>query len=184
MTDTTLNRYLAQGTHTQRLAFTPVPATPASGPNPSTTWYETDTATFWAWDFVGTAWHQITAGAAVITTTLGITIDGGGAPPATGIKGDLFIPVACTVVEAVMLADVAGSAVIDVWRAAIGTYPPVVGGSIVGADPPTLSTASHSTDTTLTGWNTALLANDTLRFNLNSASTLNRISLALKVTVP
>lgn len=184
MSNTRLNDFLSSGTHAQRLAFVPNPATPPSGNNPTYFFFETDTLTAWAWDFLGAAWHQVLAGASVITTTLGITIDGGGSVPAAGVKGDLFIPVACTIVEAVMLSDVAGGAVIDVWKAAIAAYPPVVGGSIVAAAPPTLVAANHSTDVTLTGWTTALAANDTLRFNLNSASTLTRVGLTLKVTVP
>jgi hypothetical protein len=43
MTDLTINRYVASGTQAQRLAFTPAPATPASGPSPLCIWYETDT---------------------------------------------------------------------------------------------------------------------------------------------
>ena len=43
MSDTTLNRFLASGTQAQRLAFTPNPATPASGPDPLCFWDETDT---------------------------------------------------------------------------------------------------------------------------------------------
>lgn len=43
MTDLTINRYIASGTQAQRLAFTPAPATPASGPSPLCIWYETDT---------------------------------------------------------------------------------------------------------------------------------------------
>lgn len=43
MSDTTLNRFVASGTAAQRVAFTPAPATPASGPSPLCIWYETDT---------------------------------------------------------------------------------------------------------------------------------------------
>lgn len=179
-----LNEWISSGTHAQRLLFTPNPATPASGPSPSAFWYEDDTFNMYAWNFAAATWNLVTGAAPTITTTLGITIDGGGSVPSTGVKGDLFIPVACTIVEAIMLADQTGSAVIDIWKAAIAAYPPVVGGSIVSAAPPTLSAANHSTDLTLTGWTTALAANDTLRFNLNSISTIQRVSLALKLTVP
>jgi hypothetical protein len=43
MTDLTINRYLCSGTKAQRIAFTPAPATPASGPSPACVWVETDT---------------------------------------------------------------------------------------------------------------------------------------------
>lgn len=62
MSDTTLNRFLAQGTNAERLAFTPSPPTPASGPDPGYLFYETDTDTLWSWDDVGSSWTQITSG--------------------------------------------------------------------------------------------------------------------------
>lgn len=68
MTDTTLNRYLASGTAAQRAAFTPAPATPASGPNPSYMWLETDTGDTYAWNFGGSAWVKINAGKFPITS--------------------------------------------------------------------------------------------------------------------
>ncbi len=65
MTDSTLNRFLASGTNAERLAFTPDPPTPASGPMPTYIWFEEDTEDTFAWDFAGSAWVQINAGAGV-----------------------------------------------------------------------------------------------------------------------
>ena len=48
---------------------------------------------------------------------------------------------------------------------------------------PTISSATNSQDTTLTGWTTSISAGDTLRFNINSASTVTRLNLVLTVTV-
>lgn len=107
--------------------------------------------------------------------------DNSGAVLATGIMGDLRIPFACTILEATLLADQSGSAVVDIWKVALASYPPVVGNSIVASDPPTLSSASHETDTTLTGWTTSIAAGDCLRFNLNSVTTITRLTLVLKV---
>lgn len=50
MSDTTLNRFLARGTNAERLAFTPVPPTPASGPDNLYVFYETDTGNVFMWD--------------------------------------------------------------------------------------------------------------------------------------
>lgn len=60
MTDTTLNRFLSRGTNAQRLAFTPSPPTPASGPSPLYIWYETDTGDTYAYDG---SWHKVNSAA-------------------------------------------------------------------------------------------------------------------------
>jgi hypothetical protein len=54
MADSTLNSFLASGTSTERLAFTPNPPTPPSGPNPGYFWFETDTGITYSWN--GTQW--------------------------------------------------------------------------------------------------------------------------------
>jgi len=59
MSDSTLNRFLASGTAAERAAFTPDPQTPASGPDPTYVWLETDTGNTYAWDFGGAAWVQV-----------------------------------------------------------------------------------------------------------------------------
>jgi hypothetical protein len=60
MTDSKLNQFLSRGTNAQRLAFTPSPPTPASGPSPTYLWYETDTGFLFAYD--GAAWHSVAPG--------------------------------------------------------------------------------------------------------------------------
>ncbi len=115
---------------------------------------------------------------------LGITIDGGGSAPSTGQKGFIYVPYACTINSVTMLADVSGSAVIDIWKVPYGSFPPSVANSITAAALPTLSSQQNSQDTTLTGWSTGknISAGDVLAFNVNSASTLTRVQLTLKVT--
>lgn len=56
MSDATLNRFLAYGTDAQRLAFTPAPPTPASGPSPAYVWFATDTKHLWVYD---TGWEDL-----------------------------------------------------------------------------------------------------------------------------
>jgi hypothetical protein len=60
LSDTTLNQFISRGTNAQRVAFTPSPATPASGNNPSYIFYETDTGNTYMWD--GSAWQKINTG--------------------------------------------------------------------------------------------------------------------------
>lgn len=60
MTDSALNYYLASGTNAARLAFTPSPPTPASGPGMLYIWYETDTGNTYAYH--GGSWSKVNTG--------------------------------------------------------------------------------------------------------------------------
>ncbi|MFN8621169.1 MAG: hypothetical protein U0869_10535 [Chloroflexota bacterium] len=110
------------------------------------------------------------------------TIDGGGAAITTGIKGDIHFPFAWTINQVTLLADAAGSIVIDLWKASYASYPPTVANTITAAAKPTLATAAKSKDATLTGWTTAVAADDVLRINVDSAATVQRVLVALKGT--
>jgi len=117
--------------------------------------------------------------------TRGITfaIDGGGSALTTGIKADVYVPYGCTITAVTLLADQSGSVVVDIWKAAYASFPPTVANTITASALPTISSATHAQDTTLTGWTTTVSAGDTLRFNINSASTITRLNLTLTVTV-
>ena len=114
--------------------------------------------------------------------TLGLSFDGAGAVLATGVKGDLYVPFACTITGVVMLADVSGSAVIDIWKDSYANYAPTVADTITASAKPTISSGIKSLDTTLTGWTTAIAAGDSLRFNLDSVATITRLTLQLTVS--
>lgn len=109
-------------------------------------------------------------------------IDGGGSTITTGIKGDLEIPFDCTINRVTMLADQSGSIVVDIWKDAYGNYPPTGADSITASAKPTISSATKAQDTTLTGWSTAITAGQTLRFNVDSVTTIQRVALILKIT--
>ena len=81
-----------------------------------------------------------------------------------------------------MLADQSGSAVVDIWKDTYASYPPTGADSITASAKPTISAATKSEDATLTGWATSISAGDTLRFNVDSASTITRLTLILTVT--
>jgi hypothetical protein len=106
-------------------------------------------------------------------------LDGGGAALTTGIKLDLEIPFACTVTAWRIVADQSGSIVVDVWKDTYANFPPVVGDSITGSEKPTLSSQTKNEDTNLTTWTTAISAGDWLRFNIDSVSTVTRVTLVL-----
>lgn len=70
MADSTLNQFVATGTTAERLAFTPTPPTPPSGPDPGYTWFDTDDSTLYAYDFGAAAWAPaVTGGAGTVTNT-------------------------------------------------------------------------------------------------------------------
>jgi hypothetical protein len=114
------------------------------------------------------------------TVAIVFVIDGGGSAITTGIKGDLTVPFDCTIVSATLLADQSGSIAIDVWKDSFASYPPTSADSITASAKPALSSAAKSRDTTLTGWTTSVSAGQTLRFNVDSAATLTRVTLILE----
>jgi hypothetical protein len=115
----------------------------------------------------------------VITITF--VIDGGGSAITAGEKGHLEIPFACTITQVTMLADQTGSIVVDIWKDSYANFPPTDADSITASAPPTISSAQKAQDSTLTGWTTSISAGDILAFNVDSCSTIARVTLSLKV---
>lgn len=113
--------------------------------------------------------------------TLTFIIDGGGVAITTGEKGHLEIPFACTITRVTALADQSGSIVVDIWKDTYANFPPTNADSITAAAPPTITTAQKSQDSTLTGWTTAIAAGDILAFNVDSITTITRVTISLKV---
>lgn len=133
----------------------------------------------------GSAVVYVTAAAADITqiTAIGYAIDGGGAAIVAGLLGgSLRVPFSCTVDSVTLLADQTGSIVVDIWKDSYAAFPPTVADSICASAKPTLSSAAKSEDATLTGWTTAIAAGDILRFNVDSATTVQNVTIILKVT--
>jgi hypothetical protein len=115
-------------------------------------------------------------------------LGGSGSVIATGPAVDIYVPFACTITGGVLLADVSGSIVVDVFKSTYTAYDPTThpasSDKITASAPLTISAAKKSKDTTLTGWTVALAADDVLRFNVNSASTITRCTAALLFTRP
>jgi len=116
----------------------------------------------------------------VITITF--IIDGGGSAITTGQKGHLEVPFACTITQVTILADQSGSIVVDIWEDSYANFPPTDADSITASAPPTLSSAQKAQDSTLTGWTTSISAGDILAFNVDSATTVTRVTISLTVT--
>lgn len=115
------------------------------------------------------------------TVTVAYVIDGGGAPITTGNKGSLVLDFSGTIQSATLLADQTGSAVVEIWKTNYAGYPGSTANKITASAPPTLSSAQKSQDATLTGWTKTISAGDVLTFNVNSAATVTRVTLLLRV---
>jgi hypothetical protein len=108
-------------------------------------------------------------------------IDGGGAAITTGAKGHLEIPFKCEIQRATLLADQNGSIKVDIWKDTYANFPPTDGDTICGGNEPEISSAQKYQDATLTDWTKTINAGDILAFNVDSCSTITRITIALKV---
>ncbi len=114
--------------------------------------------------------------------SFGITIDGSGSAITTGNKGYVTIPYSGTITGWDILADQSGSIVIDVWKDTYANFPPTVADSIAGTEKPTLSSQQKNQDNTLTSWTTSVNAGDIIAFNVDSASTVTKVNLTIKIT--
>jgi hypothetical protein len=115
---------------------------------------------------------------------LEFVIDGLGDPITTGLKGYLRVDFAGVLQAATLLADQTGSIVVNVWKCTYSDFDPpthpAVGDKITASAPPTITTAKKSEDTTLSGWTTSFAAGDVFAFNVDSATTVERVTIALK----
>ncbi len=158
-------------------ALAGTPTSPTGSPGDNTTQIATDA-------FVQTA----VAGAAPTTnqnirtvgTTFGDFSSGASALSASQIAY-IHVYFAGTIQKVILNANASGSVTIDV-RTSTGTW----GGcgstsSIAASDIPALSSAIHYTDTTLTGWTTAVAADTDFCFYLTSPSTITGATIELKV---
>ena len=115
-------------------------------------------------------------------SSFGITIDGGGSAITTGVKGYVTIPFDCTITGWVLTGDQSGSIVIDVWRDTYANFPPTVADTIAGSEKPTLSSVQKNQDLTLSSWTTTVTEGDVIGFNVDSATTVTKVTLIVKVT--
>jgi biotin carboxyl carrier protein len=133
---------------------------------------------------VGASWEtnwELLAQAASPDASIQFVIDGGGSEIVTGVKGYMEVPFACTIQEVRLLADQSGSIVIDIWKDTYANYPPTNADSITASAVPTITSSTKSEDATLTGWTTSLAKGDVLGFNVDSVTTITRVTVVLEV---
>ncbi len=124
---------------------------------------------------------RLDSGGTTLNRAVEFVIDGAGSVITAGVKGYVEIPFACRITAVRLLADVSGSIVVDIWKDTYANYPPVDADSITASAVPTISAAIKSLDTTLTGWTTSVAAGDIVAFNVDSATTLTRVTVSLTV---
>jgi len=127
---------------------------------------------------------QITPGAATQTgeaADLEIVLDGGGVPLAAGVKCDLPIDFACAVTGWTILGDQAGSIQIDLWKSSYATFPPLIGGSMPGANAnKPQATGAVKAQGGAAGWlQSAIAAGEIVRVNVDSVAAFTRVTLGL-----
>lgn len=116
------------------------------------------------------------------TGTVGFVIDGGGSAIGTGIQGDLSIDYDATINQVTLLADQTGSIVVDIWKDTYANFPPTVADTITASAKPTITTSDKSQDNTLTGWTTSIISGDILRFNVDSVTDIQRLTIIMDIT--
>ncbi len=127
-------------------------------------------------DLIDTSDNRLVSDTQINTWNIGnfgITLDGIGGVISTGSKGYVIAPYACTIVRWDLIGDVSGSIVVDIKRS---------GTSIIGAgNKPTLS-SQVSNGAVASSWTSLAIAQgDVLEFNVDSASTVTRINLSIRV---
>lgn len=104
--------------------------------------------------------------------------------PTAGLQQEVIAPFSSTITQWTILADQAGSAVIDIWKDVYANFPPTVADKITGSAKPTLASAIKAQSSILTGWTTAITAGDILKVNLDSVSTVTRLLLVIDYSRP
>lgn len=110
-----------------------------------------------------------------------VILDGGGAAVPTGVALDIVMPAAMNVKSHTMVANQSGSIVLDIWKCSYAQFDnsthPVVGDSITASAKPTISSAHKAQDTTLSGWTKGVSQYDIWRINVDSVTSIQRLSI-------
>jgi hypothetical protein len=105
-------------------------------------------------------------------------IDGGGSVISTGVKGFLQVGLPVTLSNWALIADQSGSIGIDIWKTPSPGIPTVANSIVAGAGP-ALASQQYGTGSTFSWGTSAIAFNDVLAFNVNSASTVTRVTIFL-----
>lgn len=117
-----------------------------------------------------------------IPDTIGIGFDGQGGVISTGNTTYRVMGYNGRITGWDLVATTTGTCVIDIWKIASGSTLPTVANSITDAAKPTLTTGYISSDTNLTSWtSTSFNAGDIIAYTVDSATTVTKITLSLRI---
>jgi len=125
------------------------------------------------------ALNAVSASYTPISRSFGLTINGAGSAITTGSKADVIIPYNMNISSWTLVSDQSGSIVIDVWKSNYNNFPPTSSNSIAGNQKPTIISNTKSQNTNLTNWTSSISAGDIIRFNVDSSSTITRVTLTI-----
>ena len=122
------------------------------------------------------------AGAVMETDEFGwsVTFGDGSTAIATGVAGWVEIPFGMTLTEVRLFVQPSGSIKVDVWVDSYANFPPDNGDTITGGNEPEVSSGVKDEDTTLTSWTKGLSEGDVMMFNVDSCSTVTRVTIAFR----
>lgn len=110
--------------------------------------------------------------------SINFVIDGGGSAITNGQKGHLEIPFAVVLDRWTILLDQSGSISLEVWKDSYANFPPT-NADTINTDPYTVTSATKNTGSTL-GTSSTINAGDILAYNVISAATATRATIALR----
>ena len=121
--------------------------------------------------------------------TVGITIDGGGAAITTGIKGSIQVDFAGSVIGWSIEADQAGSIQVEIDKhassapPAVPAIPNTTTDKISASAPVALATAQSAAVAAagVSTWTTTVAQWDSIQFNVALATTVQRVTLYLRI---
>ena len=105
----------------------------------------------------------------------------GGFQLVSGVYAEFIVDFAATIKQWTLLGDQNGTTQVDIWKTPYGSYPPTVANSIVAGNYPAFTSTNKGQDSTLTGWTTSINPGDTFRININSITSLTRLTLILEI---
>jgi hypothetical protein len=111
--------------------------------------------------------------------SFGYSFDGGGSALSSGVTKYITVPFACAITAWDILVDT-GTGTIDVWKIATGTVIPTISNTITASAKPVISSGTALRSTTLTGWTTAVAANDIIGINLNAVASATYLNFSLE----
>lgn len=114
-----------------------------------------------------------------VNRSFGVSFDGMGSVITVNSQTTLTMPYNMVIQSWVLLSDVTGSTVIDLWKDTYANYPPTSGDSITASAKPNISAGTKNQSSTLTGWNTTVNSGDIIRFNVDSCTGITKAQLTI-----